>query len=158
MENKTYYLTKEKLKELKKEYAELVVLEHAKASEGEAPKVFESEDLNPDFVNFQDDLNFLRSRIDDLKNVFENCVIIKNPPKDKKSVIDLGAKVKIDIDGQKDEFVIVGTLEANPVLGKISNESPVGAALIGHKVGDEIVIPSPVKTVYKIKSIKYEIG
>lgn len=158
MENKNYFLTKQKLKELKKEYAELVALEQQKSSEGEAPKLFESENLNPDFVNFQDDLNFLRGRIDELNNVFENCVLIKNPPKDKKHIVDLGAKVKIDIDGQKDEFMIVGTLEANPMLGKVSNESPVGAALIGHKVGDEIVIPSPVKTTYKIKSIKYEVG
>ncbi len=158
MDTKNFFLTKSKLKELKKEYEELIVLEKQKSSEGEAPKIFESEDLNPDFVNFQDDLNFLRSRIDDLKNVFENHILIKNPPKDKKNVIDLGAKVKIDIDGQKDEFMIVGTLEANPMLGKISNESPVGAALIGHKVGDEIIVPSPVKTIYKIKSIKYEIS
>ena len=158
MDTKTFYLTREKLKELKKEYQELLVLEKNKAGQGEAPKLFESENLNPDFVNFQEDLNYLRSRIDELGNVFENFVLIKNPGKDKRTVVDLGAKVKIDIDGQKDEFVIVGTLEANPMLGKISNESPVGAALIGHKVGDEIVVPSPVKTVYKIKSIKYEVS
>lgn len=158
MDTKNYFLTKAKLKELKKEYEDLLILEKQKSTEGEAPKIFESENLNPDFVNFQDDLNFLRGRIDELKNVFENCVLIKNPPKDKKNLIDLGAKVKIDIAGQKDEFMIVGTLEANPMLGKISNESPVGAALIGHKVGDEITISSPVKTVYKIKSIKYEIS
>jgi transcription elongation factor GreA len=158
METKTFYLTKAKLKELKKEYEELLVSEKHRAGQDEAPKLFESEDLNPDFVNFKENVDFLRNRIDELKNIFENCVIIKNPSKDKKDVIDLGAKVKIDIDGQKDEFVLVGTLEANPFLGKISNESPVGAALIGHKVGDEVVIPSPVKTVYKIKSIKYEIS
>ena len=70
----------------------------------------------------------------------------------------MGAKVKIDVDGQKDEFLLVGTLEANPALGKISNESPVGRALLGHKVGDEIVVPSPIKITYKVKNIKYEIS
>ena len=62
------------------------------------------------------------------------------------------------MDGQKDEFVIVGTLEANPALGKISNESPVGKALLGHKIGDEVVVSSPMKTTYKIRNIKYEIN
>ena len=158
METKTFYLTKAKLKELKKEYEELLVSEKNRAGQDEAPKLFESEDLNPDFVSYKENVDFLRNRIDELKNIFENCVLIKNPPKEKKDIIGLGAKVKIDIDGQKDEFVLVGTLEANPFLGKISNESPVGMALIGKKVGDEVIIPSPVKTVYKIKSIKYEIS
>lgn len=158
MDTKIFYLTKEKLKELKKEYQELIATEKSKIGGAEAPKIFESENLNPDFINFQDDINFLRARIEELNNIFENCVIIKNPPKNKRNVIDLGAKVKIEVDGQKDEFIIVGTLEANPVLGKISNESPVGAALMGSKIGDEVVIPSSVKTIYKIKSIKYEIS
>ena len=59
---------------------------------------------------------------------------------------------------QKDEFVIVGTLEANPALGKISNESPVGRAILGHKVGDAVVVSSPMKITYKIKNIKYEVS
>ena len=67
-------------------------------------------------------------------------------------------RVKIDVDGQKDEFVIVGTLEANPALGKISNESPVGKALLGHKIGDEVLVSSPAEIKYKIKNIKYEIS
>jgi transcription elongation factor GreA len=156
METKTFYITKEKLNELKKEHDELVLIEQKKTLGEEAPKVFESEDLNPEFVSFQEDMGFLRSRITELKNILEHYELIKNPVKEQQSVIGIGAKVKIDIDGEKDEFVLVGTLEANPALGKISNESPVGRALLGHKVGDEIVISSPVKTKYKIKGIKYE--
>ena len=132
--------------------------EHKKVLSETAPKIFESEDLNPEFVSFQEDVGFLRSRIDELKNIIERHELIKSPSKDKRGVIGLGAKVRIDVDGQKDEFVIVGTLEANPALGKISNESPVGKALLGHKIGDEIVVFSPVKTTYKIKGIKYELS
>lgn len=157
MDTKIFYLTKEKLSELKKEYSELVILERNKA-EGEAPKAFESEDLNPDFVIFQDDLNFLRSRMTELQNIFDHCEIIKKPAKNKTHIVDMGAKLKLDINGDKEEFILVGTLEANPALGKISNESPVGKALLGHKIGDEVLISFPVKTIYKIKSIKYEIG
>ncbi|MDP3882738.1 MAG: GreA/GreB family elongation factor [Candidatus Staskawiczbacteria bacterium] len=158
MDGKTFYITKEKLNEIKKEYEELLEVERKKTIGEEAPKIFESEDLNPEFISFQEDIDFLRSRIEELKNVIEHHELIKSPPKEKQSIVDLGAKVKIDVNGQKDEFVIVGTLEANPALGKISNESPVGRALLGHKVGDLVVVSSPIETTYKIKNIKYEIS
>jgi len=158
MDGKIFYITKKKLQELQKEYQDLLDFEHKKSLGQEAPKILESEDLNPEFVSFQEDVGFLRSRIDELRNILEHHELIKAPPKDKRGIIDLGAKVKIDVGGQKDEFVLVGTLEANPALGKISNESPVGRALLGHKVGDEVVINSPVKITYKIKNIKYEVS
>jgi len=158
MDEKIFYITKEKLQDVKKEYKELLVAEHKKSLEQEAPKILESEDLNPEFVSFQEDIGFLRSRIDEFKNILEHHELIKNPAKDKRGVIGLGAKVKIDVGGQKDEFVIVGTLEANPMLGKISNESPVGKALLGHKIGDEVFVSSPAKIKYKIKNIKYEVS
>ncbi len=158
MDGKIYHITKAKLQELKKEYDELLDFERKKALSETAPKIFESEDLNPEFVSFQEDMGFLRSRIDELKNILERHELIKNPPKGEQNIIGLGAKVRIDVEGQRDEFVIVGTLEANPSLGKISNESPVGKALLGHKIGDEVVVSSPIKTIYKIKNIKYEIN
>ncbi len=158
MDTKIFYITKKKLQELKKEYDELVAFERSKTVGEEAPKIFESEDINSEFISFQEDMSFLRSRISELKNIFEHHELIKSPPKGEQNIVGLGAKVKIDVDGEKDEFVIVGTLEANPALGKISNESPVGRALLGHKIGDEVVISFPIKTTYKIKGIKYEIG
>jgi len=156
MDGKIFYITKAKLKEFEKEHEELLIFEHKKALEQEAPKILESEDLNPEFVSFQEDVGFLRSRIDELKNIIDHHELIRNPAKDKQGIIGLGAKVKVAVDDQKDEFIIVGTLEANPALGRISNESPVGKALLGHKIGDEVIISSPIKTVYKIKNIKYE--
>lgn len=158
MDGKVFYITKEKLQEIQKEYAELLDFERKKGLGEAAPKIFESEDINPEFLSFQEDVGFLRSRIDELKNIIDHNEIIKNPPKEKRSIINVGAKVKVEVDGQKDEFVIVGTLEANPALGKISNESPVGKALMGHRIGDEILLSTPAKTKYKIKNIKYEIS
>ncbi len=156
MEGKVFYVTKEKLEELKKEYAELVDFERRKVMGEEAPKILESEDLNPEFVSFQEDMDFLRSRIEELKNIIENHELIKKPPKEKQTLVDLGAKVVVDMSGKKNEFMIVGTLEANPDIGRISNESPIGKALLGRKVGDEITIASNKKGTYKIKHIKYE--
>lgn len=158
MDGKTFYITKAKLQEIKKEYEDLLAFEKAKPIGEEAPKILESEDLNPEFVSFQEDIGFLRSRLDELKNILEHHEIIKNPGKENQAVVGIGAKVKVEVGSQKDEFTIVGTLEANPALGKISNESPVGRALMGHRAGEEVVILSPVKTTYKIKNIKYEIS
>ncbi len=156
MDGKIFYITKKKLEEIKKKYIELVELEHKKAVKEEAPKILESEDLNPEFVSFREDIGFLRSKIDELKDIVEHHELIRPPSRDKMGVVGVGARVKIDVDGQKEEFTIVGTLEANPAIGKISNESPVGRALLGHKAGDIVVVPSPMEIKYKIKNIKYE--
>lgn len=154
MEKKIFYLTEKGLKDIKKEQRVLENLRTAKVN-GEAPKILESEDLNPEYLSFQEDMDFLETRLAELKNIIKNARLIK-PPKDKDQVA-LGATLVLEIDKEDiDELKIVGTLEANPSLGMISNESPVGKALIGHKAGEEITISSPVKTIYKIKKIIYE--
>ena len=158
MEEKKFYLTKQKLKELEQEHESLVAFEKSKTMGEEAPRVLESEDLNPEFLSFQEDMSFLRSKITELENVLSNYELIRSPSKQNKNIIGLGAKVLVNMGGEKDEFVITGTLEANPSLGKISNESPVGKALMGRKVGEEVIVFSPVKTIYKIKKIKYEVS
>ncbi|MBM3251085.1 MAG: transcription elongation factor GreA [Candidatus Nealsonbacteria bacterium] len=152
---KKFYLTKEGLKRIEKEYRTLKNLRLVK-TRGEAPKIWESEDLNPEYLSFQEDLNLLESRISELENVLSNACLIKTSSREKPGTINLGSTVEVEIDGVKDEFTIVGTLESNPGLGKISNESPVGCALLGHRVGDEVVVSSPVKTNYKILNIRYQ--
>ena len=154
--NKKFYLTKKGFERLKKEYETLKKLRLAKIKDGEFPKILHSEDLDPEYLSFWDDLNFLENRILELEDIFKNAELIKLPPKEKRNVVNLGATVLVEIDNQEDELTIVGTLEANPSIGRISNESPVGKALLGHKVGDEVVISSPVRAVYKIKKITYK--
>ena len=158
MENKIFHLTKAKFQELKKEYDALVAAEHTKAIDEEAPKMVESGDLNPEFVRFQEGMELMRARMDKLEDILKHHQLIKKPPKEKQVFVNLGARVKVEVNGKKDEFVMVGTLEAHPELGKISNESPVGAALMGRKIGEEVVIDSPEKTKYKIKNITYEVS
>ena len=154
-EERKFYSTKEGLERLKKEYEFLKVMRLAKTT-GEAPKILESEDLNPEYLSFQQDLNLLETKIKDLENVLKNAVLIAPPGSDKKDIVMPGAKVTVEIDEtETDEFQIVGTFEANPGLGRISNESPVGRALLGHKAGEQISISSPIKTIYKIKKIRY---
>lgn len=154
MVEKIFYITEKKLEELKKEYKNLLAVEFRK-TKGDIPKLFESEDVNPEYINFQEDISFLRSRISELENILKNHEIIKTPPLSEQKSVGLGSFVTVEVDGKKDEFIIVGTLEANPALGKISNESPVGRALLGHKVGEKITIFSSFETTYTIKKIKY---
>jgi len=153
-EEKNFYLTKKGLEDMKKEYSALKNLRFAKIK-GEAPKIWESEDLNPEYLSFQEDLSFLERKLGELENILKNAKLIKSPSKENLKIINLGATVVAEVEGEKDEFTIVGTLEANPSSGRISNESPVGRALLNHRVGDEIIISSPIKIIYKIKKIKY---
>lgn len=156
MEEKVFYITKEKLKEIEKECERLSALEHKKIMGEEAPKILESEDMNPEFISFQEDIDSLRAKIEELQNIIDRHQLIKAPPKEKRIFVDLGARVKVETGNKNDEFTIVGTLEANPSLGKISNESPIGKALLGRKAGEEVAVFSPAKKIYKIKKIKYE--
>lgn len=149
-----FFLTKEGLSRIENEYKELKKLKSFK-TKGESPRIFHSEEIDPEFLAFQEDLELLDTRIIELESILKNTQLIAVPPKEKRDVIDLGATVVVEVDGQIDEFVIVGTLETNPDIGKISTESPIGKALLGHKVGEEVVISSPVKVTYKIVKIKY---
>jgi transcription elongation factor GreA len=155
---KKFYLTKEGVERIKKEYQELKNLKALK-TEGEMPKILHSEDLNPEYLSLQEDLGFLEFRLTELKNILENFELIKSPQKSQRNVVALGATVTLtEPDGQINEFMIVDSLEANPNEGKISAESPVGNALLGKRIGEEVIITSPIKVVYKIKKIKYHLS
>lgn len=154
---KIYYLTKEGLVKLKAEYQHLKKLKASK-TKGEFPKAWHSEDLDPEYLSFQEDMVFIETRLVELSETLKNYQLIRIPPKDERNVVNLGATVIVEVDGQKDEFIMVGSLEANPSAGKISNESPVGRALLGRKAGEEVNISSPISIVYKIKKIKYKLS
>jgi transcription elongation factor GreA len=155
---KNFYLTKKGLEKLKKEYEALNALRLAKLK-GEPPKILHSEDISAEYLAFKEDMSFLERRLAELEYILKNFELIKVPPKGKQNIVSLGATVTLeDDDGLINEFMIVGTLEANPSEGKISNESPVGRALLGKRVGDEVAITSPINVKYKIKKIRYEIS
>jgi len=156
MPEENFYLTKEGLERIKKEYQSLRNLKKIKSSR-ENILPLEGENANPAYLSLQEDLEILERKTEELENILKNYQIIKFPPKAKQNIVDLGAKVFLeDSSGQKVKFQIVGTLEANPFLEKISNESPVGKALLGCKVGEKVDIDSPVKLEYKILKITYE--
>lgn len=156
IDEKKFYLTKKGLERIQNEYKLLKEFRLAKTRGGDAPEILHSEDLNPEYLAFREDISLLETKIAELKNIIKNALLITKPSKEEKDIVGVGATIILQIDGgSNDEFQIVGTLEANPSLGKISNESPVGKALMGHKAGDEIVVSSPIKTVYRVKKIIY---
>jgi len=133
------YLTGRGLEKFKKEYERLLETRNTK-------------DEDPE------NLVLINQRVEELSTIIKTYELIQAPPKHKQHIVNLGATVVVEVGGQIDEFTILGTLEANPSLGKISNESPVGRALFGRKIGDEVIISSNIKTIiYKIKEIKYEL-
>jgi transcription elongation factor GreA len=149
-----FFLTKEGLTRIENEYKELKKLKSFK-TKGESPRIFHSEEIDPEFLAFQEDLELLDTRIIELENILKNSQLIVQPPKEQRNVVGLGALVTVEVNGQEDELEIVGTLEANPALGRISDESPVGKMLVGRKVGDEVVVHSAIATIYRIKKIVY---
>lgn len=149
-----YYITKKKLRELEEELENLKKIKKEEFLKG-SPAVFEGEYVNPDFAFYQDSLEELDKRVEELENILKNYIIIEAPPE--KDKVYLGARVVFkDNSSSENEFKIVGTLEANPFEGKISNESPIGIALLGKRVGDIISVGN--NNSYRIVKINYEEG
>ena len=81
-------------------------------------------------------------RITDLDALFRNAVIVEDLPASN-GVVGLGSTVTIDFDGEEERYTIVGAIEAKPTEGKISNVSPIGAALLGKRPGETAEVPTP---------------
>jgi len=154
MEEQKFYLTKQGLEKIQKEHDKLVEFKRLKTKD-EVPSIWHSEDVNPEYLAFQEDMTLLETKLAEYENILKNVELITLPRKEKRTEICLGATVLCEVDGETAEFQIVGTLESQPLLGKISNESPVGKALLGHKVGETVVVSSTMKTRYKIVKVWY---
>jgi len=108
---------------------------------------------NAEYHAAKDDHERNESRILEIENILGSVEIIRKPKGDSK--VQLGSTVKLSGEsGKSKEFTVVGTVEADPLEGKISDESPIGKALLGKKENDlvEIVTPSETAT-YKITDI-----
>jgi len=149
-----YFITKQKLKELENEYEHLKKMIKEEVAQ-EVPTLLESGDLNPDFTSYEEVLEQNQNRLEEIENILKNHQIIKKPPKEERDRVCLGANITLKNDKHKTEYKIVGTLEANPFEGKISDESPAGKAFIGKTVG-EVVSVGPAHATYQILEINYE--
>jgi transcription elongation factor GreA len=82
-------------------------------------------------------------RIADLEQLLRHAVVIDDDPDENGDVVRIGSTVVVDVEGDEERYTIVGAIEAKPSQGLISNESPVGQALLGTRPGDEAVVETP---------------
>lgn len=110
---------------------------------------------NAEYISAKEDQGFLEGRIQQLQAMISGAIII-DERENGTGAVRLGSRVTVQEDGEDaaETFQIVGPVEASPIDGKISNESPLGQALVGHKVGDKVRVKAPAgDTVFKVISI-----
>lgn len=149
---KAYQITKEGKLELEKE------LEELKSRRGEiAEKIASARDFgdlseNAEYDAAREEQGLVETRIAEIEEILQQAQIIKSS---KSSKVGLGSTVELKSDSKTVVYKIVGPVEANPIEGRISNESPIGKNLMGKKVGDEVVITTPKgETHYTISDLR----
>ena len=155
------HITKEGLEELKARHEYLVVVKRKEVAERiKIAREFGDVSENAEYDAAKEEQSFVESEIKELEEKIQNAVIIDEDSL-RKDVVSLGSTVVVAFlfNGEEDdeeEYQIVGTTEADAAKGRISNESPLGEALIGGKKGDivEMLAPGGKTIQYRIKDIK----
>ncbi len=145
MVEKVYPMTAEGKEKLEQELEELKTVKRGEIIERiKIARGFGDLSENSEYESAKDEQAFVEGRITTLENMIRFAQIIDNQGVDKDEV-SLGKTVKfIELpDGEEEEYTIVGSAEADPFSGKISNDSPIAQALIGKKVNDEVTIATP---------------
>lgn len=148
---KQFKITSEGKKELESELKEL------KSRRGEiAEKISDARDFgdlseNAEYDVAREEQGIVETRISEIEDILQNANIIKAGANSK---VSLGSKVELNFNNKQVVYTIVGPVEANPVEGRISDESPIGLALFGKQVGDNVVINTPKGQItYEIASV-----
>lgn len=153
VEEKVTFVTKEGLKQLTDELSHLKNVRRKEVAKRLAEAISYGDlSENSEYEEAKNEQAFLEARIMELEEKVKHAKIITHK---KGKVVELGSEVQImrvkPREGEKEIYVIVGSTEADPLNSRISNESPIGEALLDHKVGDEVEAMTPSgKVVYKI--------
>ncbi len=148
MIKKSISLTAEGKKDLEKELDELIKGRPAITEKIATARAFGDLSENEEYSSARAEQKMAESRILEIQDILKNAKVIKGGKKDK---IILGALVALDMGGRKVEYTLVGPTEANPLEGKISNESPIGKALFGRKAGEEFEFNGKKVKIVEIK-------
>ncbi len=150
-----HYLTAERLEELKKELEELKTTNRVEVAK-RLKRAKELGDLseNSEYTEAREEQTQLERRIFELEQMFKDVVLIKKPETDKDK-IQIGSTIEVMKDDKIMKFTIVGSNEARPESGLISNESPLGKAFLEKSAGNVVKIKVPIGEVtYKIVKIE----
>ena len=152
--NKKIILTKEGLANLQREYQELINQKRpAVINRISTAREFGDLSENSEYDAAKEEQSLLEVRVIQLEAVLKNFQIV--PEVKKSDIVVIGSTVVVEINDEVHEFAIVGSMEADPAAKKISNESPVGRALLNLKAGESAdVAISPVKSRIKVLEIK----
>jgi transcription elongation factor GreA len=151
----TNFLTKEGFQKLQEELDHLRTTKRQEVAE-RLHEAMEGGELieNAEYEAAKNEQAFVEGRIQELEMLLATARVIEENGKDKTGSIQVGSKVTIKEQGFDPEtYIIVGAAEANPRDGKISNESPIGKAILGHQAGEEVIVETPGGT-YKVKIMK----
>jgi len=137
------YLTKEGFERLQQELEYLRSEKRIEVAERLREALEDGELIeNAELEAAKNEQSFVEGRIKELEILLSNAHLIEESKKT--DTIQVGSKVKIQEEGlEPEEYVIVGAAEADPRLGRISNESPLGKALLNHKAGDKVKVEAP---------------
>jgi len=151
---KKIILTQKGLDQIKAEYDALISVKRPQITRRiQRAREFGDLSENSEYDAAKEEQSLLEARISQLEEVLPHAQIIT--PVQTADFVVIGSTVVVEIDGQVEEFTIVGSMEADPAARKISNESPVGAALLGAKIGEVVEVVTPiVRAKYKILKIK----
>jgi transcription elongation factor GreA len=156
MVQKEVFLTQEGLDKLKVELDHLETVRRPQIAE----QIHRAKELggtvdNAEYDDAKNEQAFVEGRILTLENMIKNAAIIEEEQAPSK-YIKLGSKVTVvNADDEEEHYTIVGSAEASPSDGRISNESPVGSALMGKKVGDKVEAQTPAgKLKLKVTAIE----
>jgi transcription elongation factor GreA len=150
---KHFHLTQQGVTELKTELQDLIALRSDIAERIKTAREFGDLSENMEYSAARQDQERNESRIAEIEHILANVQVITAPKADGKVVLGSTVKLKSDA-GKEKQFQVVGTVEADPLNGKISDESPIGEALLGKKEGEQIEIKTPTETItYKIIDI-----
>lgn len=144
-EDKTFPMTLEGKKNLEEELETLKMVTRPEVIERiKIARSFGDLSENSEYESAKDEQAFIEGRISNVENMLLNLEIIDNEAIDK-DIVSVGRIVTFKElpDEEEESYTIVGATEANPILGKISNESPIAAALLGHKINEEVTIKIP---------------
>ena len=150
---KQHLLTVEGLEKLKKELENLTGQRRKEVIERIQEAVAHGDlSENADYAQAKEEQSFIEGRIQELEEILKNAEIIRSTGP--AGIVSVGSTVKVAVNGAERAYTIVGSNEANPAEGRISNESTVGQKLLGSKKGDRLDIQTPGgKSVYEILEI-----
>lgn len=149
------FITKKGLAKLKEELNELIKVKRPEVSARIKEAVsFGDLSENAEYAEAKEDQAFIEGRIAEIENVLRNVDLVSFRPRTNFSV-QIGCAVVIKSAGQNRTFKLMGKGEGNPSEGEISSDSPIGRAIMGRSIGEEVDVPAPSgKKRYKIIKIK----